>query len=206
MNIKYENQLNQITHKYPWLTSLYALILQFKPKKIIEYGTEYGGTAMVMALALKQLQDEENHKGKVYTYDTFEIQSKGEIGSVPNLETAKQNLSQAFFKDLIEVDRGDFWEFCKQKDKDFDLLYFDIDNDGDKVLEMYNGCKDDIKKGSIVLFEGGSTVRDNVPWMIDLNKTKMTDIQDKVNYKLLTPDQKYSFSIIYNPEIYDLEI
>jgi hypothetical protein len=161
---------------------------------------------MVMALALKQLQDEENHKGKVYTYDTFEIQSKGEIGSVPNLEMAKENLSQPFIKDFIKVDRGDFWEFCKQKDKDFDLLYFDIDNDGDKVLEMYNGCKDDIKKGSIVLFEGGSTVRDNVPWMIDLNKTKMTDIQDKVNYKLLTPDQKYSFSIIYNPEIYDLEI
>lgn len=206
MNIKYINELKQIPHKYPWLTSLYALILQFKPKNIIEYGTEYGGTAMVMALALKQLQDEENHQGKIYTYDTFEVQSKGEIGSVPQLETAKQNLSQAFFKDLIEVDRGDFWEFCKQKDKDFDLLYFDIDNDGDKVLEMYNGCKDDIKKGSIILFEGGSTVRDNVPWMIDLNKTKMTDIQDKVNYKLLTPDQKYSFSIIYNPEIYDLEI
>jgi predicted O-methyltransferase YrrM len=206
MNIKYINELNQIPHKYPWLTSLYALILQFKPKNIIEYGTEYGGTAMVMALALKQLQDEENHKGKIYTYDTFEVQSKGEIGSVPQLELAKQNLSQPLLKDLIEVDRGDFWEFCKQKDKDFDLLYFDIDNDGEKVLEMYNGCKDNIEKGSIVLFEGGSTVRDNVPWMLDLNKVKMTDIQDKVNYKLLTPDQKYSFSIIYNPEIYDLEI
>tara|TARA_Y100000592_G_scaffold73699_1_gene114807 strand:- start:1234 stop:1854 length:621 start_codon:yes stop_codon:yes gene_type:complete len=206
MNIKYINELNKIPHKYPWLTSLYALILQFKPKNIIEYGTEYGGTAMVMALALKQLQDEENHKGKIYTYDTFEVQSKGEIGSVPNLETAKQNLSQPFFKDIIEVDRGDFWEFCDRKNKEFDLLYFDIDNDGDKVLEMYNGCKDNIEKGSIVLFEGGSTVRDNVPWMIDLNKTKMNDVKDKVNYKLLTPDQKYSFSIIYNPEIYDLEI
>ncbi len=205
MNIKYINELKQIPHKYPWLTSLYALILQFKPKTVIEYGTEYGGTAMVMALALKQLQDEENHKGKIYTYDTFEIQSKGEIGSVPNLETAKQNLSHPFFKDLIEVDRGDFWEFCDRKDKEFDLLYFDIDNDGDKILEMYNGCKDNIEKGSIVLFEGGSTVRDNVPWMVDLNKTKMNDVKDKVNYKVLTPDQKYSFSMIYNPKLYDLE-
>jgi predicted O-methyltransferase YrrM len=206
MNIKYINELKQIPHKYPWLTSLYALILQFKPKNIIEYGTEYGGTAMVMALALKQLQDEENHKGKIYTYDTFEVQSKGEIGSVPQLELAKQNLSNSLVKDFVEVDRGDFWEFCDRKNKEFDLLYFDIDNDGDKVLEMYNGCKDNIEKGSIVLFEGGSTVRDNVPWMIDLNKTKMNGIKDKVNYKVLTPDQKYSFSIIYNPEIYDLEI
>ena len=47
MNIKYINELKQIPHKYPWLTSLYALILQFKPKNIIEYGTEYGGTAML---------------------------------------------------------------------------------------------------------------------------------------------------------------
>jgi predicted O-methyltransferase YrrM len=206
MNIKYQNQINQIPHKYPWLTSLYALILQFKPKNIIEYGTEYGGTAMIMALALRQLYEEENHKGKIYTYDTFEVQSKGEIGSVPQLELAKQNLSNSLVKDFVEVDRGDFWEFCDRKNKEFDLLYFDIDNDGDKVLEMYNGCKDNIEKGSIVLFEGGSTVRDNVPWMIDLNKTKMNDIKDKVNYKVLTPDQKYSFSIIYNPEIYDLEI
>jgi len=206
MNIKYTNQLNQITHKYPWLTSLYALILQFKPKNIIEYGTEYGGTAMVMALALRQLHEDENHKGKIYTYDTFEVQSKGEIGSTPQIDLAKQNLSNPLIRDFVEVDRGDFWEFCKREDKDFDLLYFDIDNDGDKVLEMYNGCKGNIEKGSIILFEGGSTVRDNVPWMIDLNKTKMTDIQDKVNYKVLTPDQKYSFSIIYNPEIYDLEI
>ena len=206
MNIKYLSQLNQIKHKYPWLTSLYALILQFKPKKIIEYGTEYGGTAMIMALALRQLYEEENHRGKIYTYDTFEIQSKGEIGSVPQLELAEQNLSNPLIKDFVEVDRGDFWEFCEQKNKDFDLLYFDIDNDGQKILEMYNGCKDNIEKGSIILFEGGSTVRDNVPWMVDLNKTKMTDIQDEVNYKVLTPDQKYSFSIIYNPEIYDLEI
>jgi len=206
MNIKYQNQINQIPHKYPWLTSLYALILQFKPKNIIEYGTEYGGTSMIMALALRQLHDEENHKGKIHTYDTFEVQSKGEIGSVPQLELAKQNLSNPIIKDFVEVNRGDFWEFCDKKNKEFDLLYFDIDNDGDKVLEMYKGCKDNIEKGSIVLFEGGSIVRDNVPWMIDLNKTKMNDIKDKVNYKVLTPDQKYSFSIIYNPEIYDLEI
>ena len=71
MDIKYLHQLNQITHKYPWLTSLYALVLQFKPKNIIEYGTEYGGTAMVMALALRQLMEEENHVGKIFTYDTL---------------------------------------------------------------------------------------------------------------------------------------
>ena len=139
MNIKYQNQINQIPHKYPWLTSLYVLILQLKPKNIIEYGTSHGVTAIIMALALRQLNDEEAHKGKIYTYDTFEVQSKGEIGSVPQLELAKKNLSHPIIKDFVEVDRGDFWEFCERDDKEFDLLYFDIDNDGDKILEMYNG-------------------------------------------------------------------
>ena len=66
---------------------------------------------------------------------------------------------------------------------------------------MYNGCKDNIKKGSIVLFEGGSTVRDNVPWMIDLKKTKINDVKDKVNYKVKKPitntkDFKFSRNLL----------
>jgi hypothetical protein len=71
---------------------------------------------------------------------------------------------------------------------------------------MYEGCKKNIEEGSIVLFEGGSAVRDNVAWMVDLEKTKINDVKEKVNYKLLTPNQKYSFSIIYNQKLYDLEI
>ena len=206
MVIKYYDQLNQLNHKYPWLPAFYAIILQFKPKRIIEYGTEYGGTAIVMALALKQLYEEEKHIGKIYTYDTFEVQSEGEIGSIPQLELAKKNLSNPYIKDFVEVDRGDFWDFCAQKDKEFDLLYFDIDNDGDKLLKMYEGCKDNIKKGSVVLFEGGSEVRDNVKWMNELGKKKMNEVKEIINYKLITPNQKYSFSMIFNPEIYKLEL
>ena len=202
--MKYINYLPQ--HKYPWLSVLYNIVLTFKPKTIIEFGTEHGGTAIVMALALKELQEIEDHIGKVYTYDTFDQQSKGEIGSNPNFQYAKHNIStyQPLVSDLIEVDRGDFFMFNDNPDKQYDLLYFDIDNDGDKLLEMYEKNINNIKQGSIVVFEGGSTVRDNVPWMMEKNKTKMNDVN--VPYKLLTPDQKYSCSIIYNPNIYNLEI
>jgi len=206
MNIKYLYAVQKIKCKYPWLTSLYAIILQFKPKHIIEYGTEYGITASVMALALKQLYEEQGHVGKILTYDTFEVQSEGDLGSCPVFSRAKRNLSDPFISEYVEVDRGDFWDFCKTKNKEFDLLYFDIDNDGDKLLKMYNSCKENIDNGSIVLFEGGSHVRDNVEWMVQQNKIKMTDVKDIVGYKLLTDNQKYSFSIIYNPEIYNLEL
>jgi predicted O-methyltransferase YrrM len=193
-------------HKYPWLSILYSIVLTFKPKTIIEFGTGHGGTAIVMALALKELQEIEDHVGKVYTYDTFDQQSKGEIGSNPNFQYVEHNIKTHYpsVNDFIEVDRGDFFAFNDDPNKQYDLLYFDIDNDGDKLLEMYEKNINNIEQGSIVMFEGGSTVRDNVPWMIEKNKIKMNSVN--VPYKLLTPDQKYSCSIIYNPKIYNLEI
>jgi predicted O-methyltransferase YrrM len=195
--MKYIDRLPR--HKYQWIPLLYSLVHSLKPKKIIEYGTEWGGTAITMGLALKDLYETEQHLGKVYTYDTFEVQSKGEIGAV-------NNMRQFGVSDFVEVNRGDFFDFCAQEEKEFDLLYFDIDNDGEKVLEMYEGCKNQIQAGSVVLFEGGSTVRDDVKWMQDYNKRKIESIKEITGYKLLTPNTKYSVSIIYNPDIYNLEL
>ena len=200
--MKYANILPQ--HKYPWLETLYSMVLDIKPKLIIEYGTEHAGTAVVMGLALKELYEQEQHQGIVYTYDTFEKQSKGEIGSSPNYKVAVDNIAHYGLQDYVKVDYGDFFKFCDDPDKEFDLLYFDIDNDGDKVLEMYSGCKSNIEKGSVVIFEGGSQVRDDVEWMNSLRKTKITSIKEQVGYDLLTPNQKYSCSIIFNKEKYSL--
>ena len=202
--MKYIDRLPR--HKYQWIPLLYSLVHSLKPKKIIEYGTEWGGTAITMGLALKDLYETEQHLGKVFTYDTFEVQSKGEIGSRPQFEGAVNNMRQFGVSDFVEVNRGDFFDFCAQEKKEFDLLYFDIDNDGEKVLEMYEGCKNQIQAGSVVLFEGGSTVRDDVKWMQDYNKRKIESIKEITGYKLLTPNTKYSVSIIYNPDIYNLEL
>jgi spermidine synthase len=114
------------------------------------------------------------------------------------------NIAHYGLQDYVKVDYGDFFKFCDDPSKEFDLLYFDIDNDGDKVLEMYNGCKSNIEKGSVVIFEGGSQVRDDVEWMNNLNKVKITDIKEQVGYQLLTPNQKYSCSIIFNTKKYSL--
>lgn len=193
-------------HKYPWLPILYNMVLTLKPKTIIEFGTETGGTAITMALALRELRENSGHFGQIYTYDTFEVQSKGEIGSCPNYVYAINNIRQysPHVADFINVARGDFFQWNSQQPEKYDLLYFDIDNDGDKLLEMYEANISNIENGSVVMFEGGSKVRDNVPWMIDNNKTKMTETI--VPYTLLTPDQKYCCSIIFNPELYTIEI
>lgn len=204
--MKYLNYVPQ--HKYPWLPVLYSLVISFRPKKIVEYGTALGGTAITMGLALKELKELEDHKGHIYTYDTFEVQSKGEIGSSPNYQAAMSNIDTYYpnIREFVTVDRGDFFKFNEDESKSFDLLYFDIDNDGDKLIEMYKGCERLIQEGSVVVFEGGSQIRDDVEWMVSLNKTKMNSIKHVVPYQLLTPNQKYSCSILYNPNIYQLSL
>jgi len=201
--MKYLNNLPR--HKYTWLPILYNLVLTLKPKTIIEFGTEHGGTAITMALALKELFELEGHRGMVYTYDTYEDQSKGEIGSCPNYQYALNNIKHYLpdVSEFITMDKGDFFEF-NYSDAQYDLLYFDIDNDGSKLLEMYEKNKSNIEQGAVVVFEGGSYTRDNVNWMIARNKLKMNDTG--VPFKLLTPDQKYSCSILYNTNIYQLEL
>jgi predicted O-methyltransferase YrrM len=202
--MKYLNNLPR--HKYPWLPILYNLVLTLKPKTIIEFGTEHGGTAITMALALKELFELEGHRGMVYTYDTYEDQSKGEIGSCPNYQYALNNIKHYLpdVSEFITMDKGDFFEFNYNGDAHYDLLYFDIDNDGSKLLEMYEKNKSNIEQGAVVVFEGGSYTRDNVNWMIARNKLKMNDTG--IPFKLLTPDQKYSCSILYNTNIYQLEL
>jgi predicted O-methyltransferase YrrM len=196
--MKYINQLPK--HKYGWLPIMYSIVYQLRPVKIIEYGTEHGLTAITMGLALKDLQETYGHVGYIDTYDTFEVQSKGEIGSCPNFDMAVNTIRASGLHNIINVARGDFFDFCHTPNKQFDLLYFDIDNDGDKLMEMYEGCKELINSGSIVLFEGGSNTRDNVRWMQELQKRTMTSVQNEIGYQCLTDDTKYSVSIIYNPK------
>jgi len=75
----------------------------------------------------------------------------------------------------------------------------DIDNDGDKILKLYENVKPQIESGSIVLFEGGSEERDTY---VKEGATKMNDVKDVLDYNLLTNDTKYSVSGIWNKEMY----
>ena len=162
--------------KYEWLPLLYTMVETLKPNKIIEFGPGRGQTTITMALALKNLG-----KGTIKSYDLWVDEYWGDI----------QDCLNNFYD----------WIKLPPEDREFDILYFDIDNNGDKLLDLYNGVKHNIDSGSIVLFEGGSPVRDNY----GSSGTRMNDVRDKVHYKVLTEDVKYSVSIIYNKDLYNLE-
>ena len=178
--------------KYVWLPLLYDLILDFKPKKIVEFGPGRGQTTVTMALALQKIGE-----GKINSYDIWNDDYWGD----------NQDCIGEFQKwgvnDLINLEKMDFYDWIKlsDEDKQFDILYFDIDNNGDKISDLYENVKHNINNGSIVLFEGGSIQRDEYCG----DNKKMSDVKEQIGYKVLTGDVKYSFSIIYNENLYNLE-
>ena len=107
---------------------------------------------------------------------------------------------------LISLNHLDFYDWIKLpvEDRNFDILYFDINNNGTKLLDLYENVKGNIDNGSIVLFEGGSVERDRNGVIVP-GAQKMNDVKDIVGYKVLTKDIKYSFSIIYNDKLHNLE-
>ena len=100
----------------------------------------------------------------------------------------------------ITLENLDFFDWVKNP-TDFDFLYFDINNTSEKLTVLYNTVKEQIKNGSVVFFEGGSKERDSHGH----NGGSMYDIKEKVGYKILTGNVKYSASAIYNTDMYDLD-
>ena len=178
--------------KYQWLPILYEIVRTLEPKKIVELGTGKGTTTVTMALACK----ENNIDVTINSYDMWEDVYWG------SYHNTLDNFKRWGVLEYINLYEKDFYNWLKTDEK-FDLLYFDIDNNGNNLLELYDKIQPQIENGSVVIFEGGSEVRDTVPQMYD--KIKMNEVKDKTNYKLLTDNIKYSASIIYSDQIYELE-
>ena len=176
--------------KYEWLPILYDFVKVLEPKKIVEFGPGRGVTTIIMAQALK----DNNIEGHINSYDIWDNEYWG-----------GQKLSQSEYKvwdvsDYITLTQLDFYDWIKT-DEDFDFLYFDINNTSEKLEILYDAVKTQIDNGSVVFFEGGSKERDSYGH----NGGGMYDIKDKVVYKILTGNVKYSASAIYNTDMYDLD-
>tara|TARA_Y100000310_G_scaffold326518_1_gene391502 strand:- start:1592 stop:2155 length:564 start_codon:yes stop_codon:yes gene_type:complete len=179
--------------KYKWLPILYNMIKILEPKKIVEFGAGKGPTTVTMAKALK----DNNIDGKINSYDLWVDEYWG------NYESTLEEYKKWEVCDYINLQEKDFYEWIKT-DEHFDFLYFDIDNNGDKILDLYEKTKYKIEEGSVIMFEGGSVERDNHGVIVSGSK-KMNDVKNIVDYKVLTDNIKYSLSIIYNKDLYNLE-
>tara|TARA_R100001509_G_C4804901_1_gene194393 strand:+ start:194 stop:721 length:528 start_codon:yes stop_codon:yes gene_type:complete len=167
--------------KYAWLPKLYDAISALKPKKIIEFGPADGMTTITMACALK----DNKINGKIKSYDVWNDNYWG------NQYRCQNNIDAWGVRDYVELTHLDFFEWEQEK---FDFMYFDIDNDGDKILHLYEMVKEQIDmSGAVVYFEGGSMERDK---FVKDGLTTMNEVKPKIGYELITENVKYSLSSI----------
>jgi hypothetical protein len=123
---------------------------------MIEFGVHRGYSAIIAALAM-----EENGCGSLRAYDWWE---DGRRDAVDEAAIALGHFARYAVASRISLREADFFAWI-QAPEPCDLLYFDIDNDGDKLRSLYDGLRGQIEAGLVVLFEGGSEERDRHPVM-----------------------------------------
>lgn len=147
---KYVNYYNYLYGK-----TLTDVVIRHKPNRILEFGTGTGYTALNLALGCYV-----NNFGSVITHDVFETQSVG-IFKVHEQNTFKSNVSM--FPELSGIIQSNILDYMvwlkSEKCNEFDLIYFDVNNDGDKILDIFNALNIPSNKGKILLFEGGHVNR-----------------------------------------------
>jgi hypothetical protein len=201
---------------------LYDAVLKYKPKKIIEFGSLYGYSTVAMAMALDELGEgtiqvydlfesyiythsahkhttEESVKrgGLKYYLDAIRMDLPMWLHPTRNMITRGQvmkNIEKYGLSKYVKLSKKNFKDWIK-KPEDFDMMHFDVNNNGETIKMLYDSVKPFIEKGSVVYFEGGSLERDNLAWAVKHNLKKIGD--SGVPYEVV--NQKFpSISFITN--------
>ena len=151
--------------------TLYELVLDLKPKVIVEFGALHGYSTIAMAMALDKLG-----RGIIKSYDLWE--------KYPYKHTTREdtmfNIKSYGLEKYVELHYGDFWKWKPEK---CDLFYIDISNTGETIKKAEKKMRKYAKR---IVFEGGSEQRDCVPWMLENYKKPINGCG--VKYDILNPD------------------
>jgi predicted O-methyltransferase YrrM len=146
--------------------TFYDLVLEHKPKKIVEIGVLYGYSTVAMAMALDEIGE-----GHIEAKDLFEDYAYNHS----TMNETQGNIDKYGLTKYVTLSRVDFNEWLKKPD-DFDFLHVDVSNHGDTIKNLYEAVKDRVQNGAIVVFEGGASgERDNIPWMVKYGFPRITD-------------------------------
>jgi predicted O-methyltransferase YrrM len=148
----------EVSRFYPaaYGRAIWDSVRSLRPRKMIEFGVHRGYSAIIAALAM-----EENGSGSLGAYDWWE---DGRRDGVDEAGLALRHFDRYGVGSRISLRELDFFAWIRAPEP-CDLLYVDIDNDGDKIRSLYEGLRPQIEAGLVVLFEGGSEERDRHPVM-----------------------------------------
>ena len=139
---------------------LRAITISQNPKKVVEYGILDGFSLHIFA-------QEASKDCKLYGYDLFEKF----VGNGSRHEV----LTKRFGKmENVVIEERDFYESPQfLEDGSVDILHVDIANNGDVYQFAVEKLVPKLSPNGILLLEGGTEMRDQVPWMLRYNKRPM---------------------------------
>lgn len=158
--------------------TLYDVVLDLKPKKIIEFGVLGGYSTVAMAMALDELG-----RGTIKAYDLWEKYPHKNS----TMRATAENIRAHGVEKYVELYYGDYESI---EPEPYDLLHLDVSNTGSIVREFVEKWQE---KGGRILFEGGTPYRDDVDWMVKYDKEPIVGCG--VDYEVLN-DAFPSVSII----------
>ena len=152
-----------------------GIIQKYKPRNILEIGTLYGYSAILMADTLK---------GADRKVVTIEI-----VKSIADI--ARKNIADASLLDEIDVIVGNALDEIPRLNSKFDLLFLDgAKNEYLKYLELAQ--KNDLKRGTIV-------VADNV----EISKNEMQDYLEYVRNSTIYKSKTIETTVEFTPNVKD---
>ena len=152
-----------------------GIIQKYKPRSILEIGTLYGYSAILMADTLKGAD------GKVVT-----IEMDKSIADI-----ARKNIADANLLDKIDVIVGNSLDEIPRLNSKFDLLFLDAaKNEYLKYLELAQ--KNDLKRGTMV-------VADNV----EISKNEMQDYLEYVRNSTIYKSKTIETTVEFTPNVKD---
>jgi len=169
---------NNLTYK----ELLEFMIFIKKPTKIIEFGILDGFSLQIFA---------KDKNCEIEAYDIFE-DFEGNGSSKNIIEVFKDTKN-------VKIEYGDFYEKYKDiENESLDILHVDIANNGDVYQFAIEKYLSKVKKGGIIILEGGSEKRDEVEWMKKYNKRKIKPYLESLNLSWKTFGEFPSITVINN--------
>jgi predicted O-methyltransferase YrrM len=160
------------------------ILFSKQPKKIVEFGILDG------------------YSLKIFTENTTDCEIKAfDIFDEFNGNSANKSIIIDKFKEYknITIEYGNFYNKINDfNDNDLDIIHIDIANNGDVYKFAIDNYMSKIKKGGIMILEGGSKERDNIEWMIKYNKPKIKQYLKTIKYETITIGKIPSITIIKN--------
>jgi predicted O-methyltransferase YrrM len=152
-----------------------GIIQKYKPRDILEVGTLYGYSAILMADTLS------GANGKVITVEIDK----------PIADIARKNIADAGLTDKIDVIVGNALDVIPRLNSKFDLLFLDAaKNEYLKYLELAQ--KRNLKEGSII-------VADNV----EISKSEMQDYLEHVRNSRGYRSKTIETTVEFTPNVKD---